>query len=320
MRVLVMGGTRMMGLRTLDELVRRGHEVAVFNRGRTPASLPPGVRVIRGDRDVAADHEQLRDERPDGVVDFSAFTGKHAAFLLDAIPEVPRLVHCSSGAVYRPDPVLPWSEATTAMGPWSTWGKYAVGKLDAETVLRQGRADTSLATTVLRPPYVLAPGNYAVREEWVLNRLLDDAEVLVPGDGQSVSHFVSAQQVAVCAVNVLEAFADGGFRAFNVAEPAAMASACGFVELCGLVSGRSPRVRSVAAPSGSFAREDSIFPFPNENYLLDTREAHRAGIQPPGESLLDMLHAAFDHLVAHPERRRWTRSPAELQALEQPVQ
>lgn len=315
MQVLVMGGTRMMGRLTVDELLRRSHDVVVFNRGRTPAQPPEGVRAIRGDRDVPADLAQLTTEGPEAVVDFSAVTGPQTAGLLDVLGSVPRLVHCSTGAVYWPDPVLPWSERTTAMGPWSTWGAYATEKLDAELVLQQRRDDPNLATTVLRPPFVLAAGNYALREEWVLNRLLDDAEILLPGDGQSVAQFVSANQVAVCAVNALEARADGGLQAFNIAEPTAVASALGFVHLCGSVAGKDPRVRHVEPPTGPFDRDNSVFPFPNENYLLDTRAAHTAGIQPPTVPLRDMLGAALEFLLANPERRAWARSAAELARL-----
>ncbi len=311
MKVLVMGGTRMLGLHTVAELVHRDHEVIVFNRGRTPGSLPAGVRAIRGDRDVAAELVQIASERPEGIVDFSAFTARQTELLLDVAPEVPRYVHCSTGAVYRPDPLLPWSEHATPTGPWSLWGTYAHDKLQAEVTIRERRADSDQATTLLRPPYVLAPGNYADREEWVLNRLVDDAEIFVPGDGRSVSHFVSARQVAILAVNALESFADGGLRVFNVAEPSAVASAHGFVDLCAEIVGKPARVRSVPRAEGSFDRDNAVFPFPGENYLLDTRAAQAAGIQPPAETLPAMLLAAFEYLMAHPERRAWTRSSAE---------
>lgn len=314
MHVLVMGGTRMLGLQTVRELVDRGHDVVVFNRGVTPARLPHGVRAIHGDRDVAHELAKVTAERPEAIVDFSAFTGLQSELLLKATPEVTRLVHCSTGAVYKPGPVLPWREGTTPMGPWPTWGTYGVEKLQAESTLVKLRTDPATATTLLRPPYVLAPGNYAAREEWVLNRILDDAEILVPGDGLSVSQFVSAHQVAVLAVNALETFSEGGVRAFNVAEPSAVASALGFIDLCAAVAAKPARVRHVD-PTIHFDRTDPVFPFPNENYLLDTRAAQEAGLQPPEVSLHDMLAAAFEYLVAHPERRTWKRSGAELAQL-----
>jgi nucleoside-diphosphate-sugar epimerase len=39
MRVLVIGGTRFVGVYLTQELVSRGHEVVLFNRGNKPAPI-----------------------------------------------------------------------------------------------------------------------------------------------------------------------------------------------------------------------------------------------------------------------------------------
>jgi hypothetical protein len=74
-------------------------------------------------------------------------------------------------------------------------------------------------------------------------------------------------------------------------------------------------VRHVTAPPGPVDRDNLVFPFPAENYLLDTRAALAAGLQPPEETLPEMLAAALEYLIDHPERRRWARSEAERRAL-----
>lgn len=316
MHVLVMGGTRLMGLETVRRLLANGHEVSVFNRGTRQIQWPGPVDELRGDRDVAADLEAaLAALGPEAVVDFSSYTSRQTELLLDALPQAPRLVYCSSGAVYAPDPVLPWHEERTPTGPWPLWGAYGVEKLESERMLRERRAASSLSTTILRPPTVLAPANYAAREEWVFNRLLDGAEVLIPGDGRAISHFVSAGQVAAVAAAAVDAFDDGLTRIFNVADPTAVASALGFVELCAEVSGTEARVRHVEPTSGVFNVQENVFPFPSENYLLDTHTAEAAGIQPAPVGLRPMLRAAYEGLLANPERREWSRSRSELEAL-----
>ena len=57
MKVLVMGGTRFNGLALVEELVKHGHAVTLFNRGASEAVVPPGVRRLYGDRH---DHTALR--------------------------------------------------------------------------------------------------------------------------------------------------------------------------------------------------------------------------------------------------------------------
>src|SRR4026207_639232 len=50
MRALVMGGSESISLHLVQSLLARGHEVAVFNRGRRGERLPAGVETLAGDR------------------------------------------------------------------------------------------------------------------------------------------------------------------------------------------------------------------------------------------------------------------------------
>ncbi|MBW2668144.1 MAG: NAD-dependent epimerase/dehydratase family protein, partial [Deltaproteobacteria bacterium] len=43
MKALVLGGSQFVGLHTVRELVARGHDVTVLNRGKTTTELLPGV-------------------------------------------------------------------------------------------------------------------------------------------------------------------------------------------------------------------------------------------------------------------------------------
>ena len=51
MRILVLGGTRFLGRAIVEAALARGHELTLFNRGRTNPGLYPGVERITGDRD-----------------------------------------------------------------------------------------------------------------------------------------------------------------------------------------------------------------------------------------------------------------------------
>jgi nucleoside-diphosphate-sugar epimerase len=313
-----MGGSRFAGIAIVRRLLERGHTVTVFNRGTHAVDWHGGVREIRGDRDDAAAMARLRSLSFDGVIDMSAYTTAQTRGLLDVLGDVPRLVHCSSGAVYPSQPVLPWPEYT-AGSPWPVWGAYGREKVGSELLLQEERSERA-ATTAIRLPYVLGPGNFADREEFVLNRLLDRAEILIPGDGRAVQQFVSVSQVGYAMVAALETFAAGGWRAFNIAAPQ-FTSLVGFVEVCAEVSGFNPRLRFVRGsgielPDGVFNRFEAIFPFPNFNYVLDVTASARAGIAPPPVTLPEMIGESFAFLQSNPGRRSWVRTAGERAHLE----
>jgi nucleoside-diphosphate-sugar epimerase len=316
LRVLVVGGTRFIGVATVELLLEHDHAVVVFNRGTRSGLWPGRVRELRGDRTDRRSLVRLASERFDGVVDFCAYRAADVRALLAVQGGVQRHVHISSGTVYALEPRLPWREETP-YGPAPLWGAYARGKIESEQVLRAERDDTT-ATTAIRPPWVLGAGSYADRERFVLNRLLDREEILLPGDGKAVQQFVTAGQVAHAVVAALEAFDEGGWRAFNVASPG-YASLEGFVEVCAEVVGVEPFVRPVgggATGTGApvFEMASPVFPFPNENYLLDTTSLGAAGLAPAPVALEAMIGESLAHLVDSPERR-WSRSPAERELL-----
>ena len=66
MRVLVIGGTRFVGRAIVEDLLRRGHEVTLFHRGKTNPTLFDSLEHILGDR--TNDIVQLGDRRTWDVV------------------------------------------------------------------------------------------------------------------------------------------------------------------------------------------------------------------------------------------------------------
>ncbi|NNC93822.1 MAG: NAD-dependent epimerase/dehydratase family protein [Acidimicrobiia bacterium] len=116
MRVLVIGGTRFIGLSAVHQLVEDGHDVTVFNRGETDVELPAGVGRIRGDLWQLDDHvDELRATTPDTVVHMMLLTGpqtRDTARLLGGITDrlvaitAPMSIACTPGSTAR-SPVHP---------------------------------------------------------------------------------------------------------------------------------------------------------------------------------------------------------------------
>ena len=67
--VLVLGGTGFIGPHIVREMLRRGHSVTLFNRGRTNSGLFPDIETIKGDRDSGL--QGLEGRSWDAVVDNS---------------------------------------------------------------------------------------------------------------------------------------------------------------------------------------------------------------------------------------------------------
>lgn len=316
MRTLVMGGTRFLGIETVEALLARGHDVTVFHRGSRSIEWSRPVTQVLGDRDHIEGLSKLRNHNFDAVVDLSAYSALQTELLLETLPDVKRWVHASTLNVYSPTDLLPWTEQTPE-GPYPLWGRYAVEKIGCERALRRQRE--GMETVALRFPLVLGPGNYLAREEFVLNRLLDGAEILIPGDGQAVHQYVWIGHAAAALAKATELPALG-YAAYNIASRRCLTSIEGFVRICAEVSGTTPAMRFVGGgPTGEnlpvFNGVDCVFPFSNENTIGDTEAAERAGLLSPFKPLSEMIDEALKYLVVHPERREWHRTDAESRVL-----
>ncbi|MCK4421126.1 NAD-dependent epimerase/dehydratase family protein [candidate division WOR-3 bacterium] len=67
MKLLILGGTRFVGLNLVDSALTRGYEITLFNRGKTNKGLFPEVEHLYGDRD--SDLKPLQGRKWDVVVD-----------------------------------------------------------------------------------------------------------------------------------------------------------------------------------------------------------------------------------------------------------
>src|SRR5918995_3325063 len=71
MKLLVLGGTKFLGLATVEDALARGHEMTLFNRGETNPELFAEAEKLRGDRD--GDLAALEGRSWDAVVDPSGY-------------------------------------------------------------------------------------------------------------------------------------------------------------------------------------------------------------------------------------------------------
>ncbi len=236
MRALIMGGTEFISLHLAQSLLRRGHEVAVFNRGRRAERLPAGVRAITGDRkDHAGLRERLRGERFDSVLDvtYAPTLGEDVAALVDALEGLPHVIFVSTGRVYDHGLPIPYSE-DTPRGFY--WGDYARHKIAGEDVLLERHRRDGLPVTIVRPTHVMGPLNTRNNETFFMDRIWRGRPVLLPGHGGWLRQFGHVADLADAMAAMLGNPKAYG-QAYNVMGEE-LTTQVGFVELIAEVMGR----------------------------------------------------------------------------------
>lgn len=188
MKALVLGGSQFVGLHTVQELVARGHDVTVLNRGKTATALPAGVQRLVADRtDNASMRAALSGTEWDAVFDVSGFVMVAGAsdvdFLIDLLDgRVGNYVYTSSIMAYRQAGVFPWTEdfENNPEGP-NTYGGF---KVRVETALLARQRATGFPASIVRPAAIYGPDNNIYdMEAAMFFRLLRGLPVIVPHDG-----------------------------------------------------------------------------------------------------------------------------------------
>jgi len=201
-KVLVIGGSRFNGFYLVQELVRRGHDVTVFNRGMTPVDFPREVRRLYGDR---KDHAQLREvlgrDDFDCIQDTSGYTLDDVQSLVELFDgRTGHYIFASSTVVYAATKLLPITEDfPVEVGPAQQ--EYGRNKLLCERYLTEVYRRRHFPFSVARLSMVLGPRNIiADREQRMWVRLLRGRPILVPGDGTTVGMVghVEDQARALC--------------------------------------------------------------------------------------------------------------------------
>jgi nucleoside-diphosphate-sugar epimerase len=195
MRILVMGGTRFIGVYLTQALVQQGHEVVLFNRGNRPSPIP-GLKIIQGDRTQPDSLIQtLQGETFDAIFDNNGRELSDTKTLADLFKgRLQHFIYMSSAGVYRKSDLMPHVEGD-AIDPNSRHK----GKHETESYLMgQG-----IPVTSIRPTYIYGPQNYNDLEAWFFDRLTRDRPIPIPGNGTHFTQFGHVQDLAVAMTKVL---------------------------------------------------------------------------------------------------------------------
>lgn len=205
MKVLLIGGTGLISTAIVNQLVERGDEVTVYNRGVTPRRIPKAVREIKGSRwDYPAFEKQMKGLKFDAVIDMVAFAPENAESVLRAFQgNVKHIVVCSTVCVYGgPMTKLP----ATDDEPHRPVTDYGRNKSKIESILLSADGKDGLHTTVIRPSYTTGEGaEYPglLFDNSLPHRLRKGLPVIVMDDGRAAWAVAHVSDVGRAFVNSL---------------------------------------------------------------------------------------------------------------------
>lgn len=207
-KILLLGGTRFIGVYLARDLINQGHEVTLLTRGKSPItsqipddtdatfkSYTDAIKHIAVDRkDESAVKEKLSSGGFEVVYDLNGREAAEAGIILDALPHLEQYIFCSSAGVYKKSDEMPHREVDE--GDPKSRHK---GKLDTENLLNQ----RGVNWTSLRPVYIYGPLNYNPVEEWFFHRIKAGRPILVPNSGLQVTQLGHVKDLATAFVKVL---------------------------------------------------------------------------------------------------------------------
>src|SRR5215510_6265951 len=224
MRILILGGTGFTGPFQVRYALSRGHQVTVFNRGRThPGELPKEAEQLIGDRNGQLD--ALKGRTWDVVIDNPATLPiwvRDAAQILKGNAE--RYVFISSISVYADTSKMGMDE-TAPLAKYS--GPDAMKETNATMrannfalfgpLKAQSEAEAEKwfpnKTLIIRPGYIVGPGDESDRFTYWPMRVERGGEVLAPGSPSDPIQIIDARDLAEWTIRMVEQGTVGSFNA-----------------------------------------------------------------------------------------------------------
>lgn len=247
-RILILGGTGFLGPKTIASAIARGHQVTIFNRGKREKLLPLEAKVehLYGNRDpdLPADDERGPDGKllhPDaGPKGLEQLVGRRWDVVIDNSGYFPRMVsasaqllarqaelyiYISSISAYDVTPPRDGDEttalATLADPTVETMGKefenYGGLKAACE---RAAAAAFPGRTAIVRPGYIVGPGDPTDRFSYWPVRIARGGEVLAPGAPDDPLQWIDVRDLADWLVALCEHGTAGTFNAIGPPHPA----------------------------------------------------------------------------------------------------
>jgi len=245
LRLLILGGTRFIGPHFVEAARARGHQVTLFNRGRTNPERAQNVEVLHGDRNGQLD--ALKGRQWDAVLDTSAFVPRIVRLSAELLaPSISQYVFVSSISVYAS-----FARPNDESSPLGKIADETIEKVDGDTygplkALCEQAAERALPgrTTILRPGLIVGPDDNTDRFTYWPARVARGGEVMAPGTREDEIQVIDVRDLAAFTLLGIEQRIMG---AFNLISPPDTFTMGGLLDACVAAARSDARVTWVPA-------------------------------------------------------------------------
>ena len=213
MKLLVIGGTSFVGRHIVEQSLLNGHEVVLFNRGKTNPDLFPKCRHIIGDRRAHMNQAAL--EHWDAVIDTSGYTPNDVKPVIEALKEkIDHYTFISTISVYDDHSKGDVNENSstfkhTIATDEVTGETYGPLKVMCEKEVNDGFGSKAL---IVRPCIIVGPDDPTDRFTYWAMRTVEEGPIAIPGGDRKVQ-WIDVRDLAKWIVEMIEEKKSGTFNA-----------------------------------------------------------------------------------------------------------
>jgi 2'-hydroxyisoflavone reductase len=244
MNILIIGGTKFLGRHLVESALARGHELTLFNRGKTNPNLFPQVETIIGDREH--DIGKLSGREWDAVIDTCGYMPRIVRLSAQSLERsVRRYVFISSISAYdesifrkigidESDPVGKLQDEAVEEVTGETYGPL---KALCEKIVQEIYGDRTL---IIRPGLIVGPHDPTDRFTYWPLRVARGGDVLTPEKPAVPVQIIDVRDLADFIIKLIEDHASG---IYNATGPDYELTLGAMLEACKQVSGSDARFK-----------------------------------------------------------------------------
>jgi 2'-hydroxyisoflavone reductase len=328
LELLILGGTGFLGPHQVEYALARGHKVTLFNRGKSgPGLFGDRVEVLLGDRDanVAPGLSALQGKRRwDVVIDNSGYVPRHVRDSVELLgPRCRRYVFVSTVSVYdmttasRFDENSPLRPAPNPATEAVTRESYGPLKAECDRTVQSMLGEQA---NIVRPTYIVGPGDDSDRFTYWVERMARGGEVLGPPNPQAALQWIDVRDLCPWIVQLAERDQPGIYNAAGPATPIK------WEQVLAVLSARATQPAQIRWATREVMHQTGIqLPLVRapsiqgaDSLHFDNAAAQAAGLR--FRSLADTATATSDWWRAQPDSRRanpegWPTAAQEQEAL-----